>query len=331
MRLTLAVPELLALDRTALADMPALRTLAAFAGSPAVQRGSLDAMVAGAGTAAGPHGTAPLAALGAGLYPGDAHVLRADPVALVAGRNDVRLAGRIEDLSADDAAAMIALLNDHFRGDGLVFHAPRPDAWFVTARKPPAMTTTPLACVRDAIFPHLPRGEDAAQWQRWSSEMQMLLHEHPVNAARAVRGLPSVTGVWFADAGSLSDIPREPAIAVYAATGAAGDVARGIAMHRGADADAVPATFSAMRMAGDTMVVLDPVHDATMAHLRVRDWIAPALLALQRGRISALQVLADGHGIAAAWQAARPSLVARAMTRFSRRAFVPPARSEDDA
>ena len=240
MRLTLAVPELLALDPAALADMPALRTLAAFAGSPAVRAGGLDPMLAGTGAAAGTYGTAPLAALGAGFDPGDAHVLRADPVALVAGRNDVMLAGRIEDLSAVDAAAMISLLNDHFRSDGLVFHAPRPDAWFVTARRPPALTTTPLACVRGAIFPHLPRGEDAAQWQRWSSEMQMLLHEHPVNASRAARGLPMVTGIWFADGGRLADVPREPAVALYAASGAAGDVARGIALHRGVGADTVP-------------------------------------------------------------------------------------------
>ena len=328
MRLTLAVPELLALDHAALADMPALSTLAAFAGSPMLVAGGLDAALVPTGATAGT-GTAPLAALGAGFDPGAAYILRADPVALAAGRSDVVLEGRIEDLTAAEAAALISLLNDHFRGDGIVFHAPRPDAWFVTARGPPALTTSPLASVRGAIFPYLPTGEDAARWQRWSSEVQMLLHEHPLNAARAARGRQSVTGVWFADGGSLADLPRVPGIAVYAANGVAGDVARGIALHRGARADSVPQSFVALEPAHDAIVILDPVRNTTAAHELMRGWIDPALLALQRGKLATLLVLADGGGVAAAWRASRPSLATRARARYFRRAFVPPTTAED--
>lgn len=331
MRLTLAVPELLALDHAALADMPALSTLAAFAGSPVVLAGGLDAALVWMDAAAETSGTAPLAALGAGFDPGAAHVLRADPVALAAGLSDVVLEGRVEDLTVAEAAAMVSLLNDHFRDDGLVFHAPRADAWFVTARCPPALITSPLACVRGAIFPHLPTGEDAAQWQRWSSEVQMLLHEHPLNAARAARGLQPVTGVWFSDGGGLADLPRGPGTAVYAASGAAGDVARGIALHGSTRADSVPESLAALGFGRDAMVVLDPVTDVTDARVLMRGWIGPALLALGRGRLAALRVLADGDGIAAAWQAARPSLAARVRARYFRRPFVPPAVAEDSA
>jgi hypothetical protein len=331
MRLTLAVPELLALDHAALTDMPALSTLAAFAGAPIVLAGGLDAALVRTDAAAETSGTAPLAALGAGFDPGAAHVLRADPVALAAGRSDVTLAGRIEDLTAAEATAMVSLLNDHFRDDGLVFHAPRPDAWFVTARRPSALITSPLACVRGAILPHLPTGEDAGQWQRWSSEVQMLLHEHPLNAARAARGLQPVTGVWFAGGGSLADLPRDPGTAIYAANGAAGDVARGIALHGGTRAEPVPPSLAALGFAGDTMVVLDPVPDVTTARVLIQGWIGPALLALQRGKLASLRVLADGGGIAAAWQAARPSLAARMRARYFGRTFVPPATAEERA
>ena len=61
MRLTLAVPGLLALDPAVLAAVPSLSRLARYAGPPATRRGTLDALVvSGSGEGAG---AAPLAAL----------------------------------------------------------------------------------------------------------------------------------------------------------------------------------------------------------------------------------------------------------------------------
>src|SRR5690349_20543242 len=58
--------------------------------------------------------TAPLAALGAGLDVGDAYVLRTDPVTFVAGRDDVLVAGRVDDMTLAHATSLVDLLNRHF-------------------------------------------------------------------------------------------------------------------------------------------------------------------------------------------------------------------------
>jgi hypothetical protein len=330
MRLTLAVPRLLALDRAALSSLPALGALARWAGEPALTPGDIDVVLA-TDIPGAVLPVAPLAALGAGFDPGRAHVLRADPVSLVAGRNDVALAGRIDDLAADEASALIATLNAHFADDGLAFHAPRPDAWFVTVREPPALFTTPLACVRGALLRHLPTGDDAGRWRRWLSEMQMLLHEHPACRAREARGQSPVTGIWLSGGGALPAAAPGTAPVVFAGDGSAGDVVRGLARYFGGAPQSRPGTFASLPARGNAIVVLDEAIDHTAAAIIANAWIAPAVSALERGDVASLRLVADGLGVAALWQATRPSPVARLAGRFRRRAFVPPRPPEDDA
>jgi hypothetical protein len=326
MRLTLAVPELLAQDRDALAATRSLAALAQYSGAPMVRRGSLDDFLVT------PHGsaTAALAALGAGHDPMANYVLRADPVSLVAGRNDVALAARIGDLDVKECEAMVATLNAHFGSDGLVFHSPRTDAWFVEMEVAPDVATTPPSAVRGAIYPFLPTGTDAPKWRRWLSEMQMLLHEHPANAARAASGRVPVTGIWISGGGRLTDIPEAPSARMFAAIGAAGDVARGLAWRQGSVAPAPPPDFSALQQGADTVVVL-PCSDRGMVGAVDRLWLAPALAALERGVLDDLALLADGEGTAAAWRAARPAWTRRATAMFARRTFVAPIPDGDDA
>jgi hypothetical protein len=308
MRLTLAVPDLLALDRGAFAFAPALATLAHYANKPDTRCGTLDAFLLARAPEAEPIGAAPFAALGAGLDPGESYALRADPVSLVAGRNDVALATRIDDLSADEAGSLITTLNAHFGRDGLSFHAPRPDAWFILTDATPDVTTTPLAVVRGAIYRWLPVGADAARWRRWLSEMQMLLHEHAANAAREARGRVPVTGIWISDGGRLGRTPP------------------------GSDSEmfATPESFSALPPRTSAVVVVERVNSARVAQLQL-NWIGPAVAALARGDLESLSLLADGNGIAVAWHASRPGWRMRTSAKYATRPFMPPQREEDDA
>jgi hypothetical protein len=330
MRLTLAVPGLLALDAAALAAAPPLARLARYADPPATRRGDLDAFLASGSPDSATAGTAPLAALGAGLDPGTSYVLRADPVSLVAGRNDVALAARIDDLEGDEAAAMIATLNAHFVRDGLTFRAPRADAWFVLQEPAPDLTTTPLAAVRGAIYPWLPAGGDAAHWRRWLSEMQMLLHAHPANTAREASGRVPVTGVWISQGGHLAETPQDPAPSIFAPPGRAGDVARGIARLRHRDTAEPPQSFAELPLQDRATVVLGRDIAANASRL-LADWLGPAIVALERGVLASLSLLADGAGIAGAWHAVRPTWRARALARMAATPFAPPVRDEDDA
>ncbi len=323
MRLTLAVPDLLGLPPSALA-IPALAKLARYAPAAQRERAGLESSLLAAAGLAADTPIAPLAALGAGFDAGSSYVLRADPIALIAGRDDVLLTGRVDDLAPDEALALIAPLNRHFAPDGLAFHAPRPDAWFVTTRGTPAIATTPLGSVRGTIYPHLPRGDDATTWRRWLSEMQMLLHEHPVNAARERAGRQQVTGIWIADGGRIAAMQRDVDVTLFAATGTAGDVVRGLAWRRGMTTLSMPTDFASLAMAQDAVVVLARVAAPGDLERIAHAWIDPALTALERGALASMTLLAEGGGATFRWDAQRPSWLARVRRRFAAPSFSVP-------
>lgn len=55
-----------------------------------------------------------------------------------------------------------------------------------------------LALAQSDILEHfLPQGTDLKSWQTLLTELQMLLHSHPVNAARAQRGVPPINSFWL--------------------------------------------------------------------------------------------------------------------------------------
>jgi len=334
MKLTLIVPGLLARSAAAFAAVPAFARLARHATGPEVDpRGVAHATLAALGAAdAAP--VAALAALGAGADPGDDCVLFADPVTLVAGRDDVVLAGRVADLATDAAAALLAALNAHFAPDGLMFFAPRPDAWFVRMHTTADLTTTPLDRVLGApIYPHLPSGPDARTWQRWQSEAQMLLFAHPVNAERERRGAPPVSGLWFWGGGRRTDLVAPAAAVALAAAGPAGDLARGFARQVGQTDDRLPETFDAMlaqwTTATERVAVTAPVDDDAALTGFAQRWLAPAVAALERGPLAALDLLADGDGRAAQWRAQRPTRLARLAGAWRSARFALPERVDD--
>jgi hypothetical protein len=303
MRFSLVFPHATTVD--ALDAIPALARVAAYGSRDDVD--DADAAVARMLGAAGA-ATAPLAALGAGLDVGDAYVLRADPVTFVAGRDDVLVAGRVDDMSAEDAAALVDMLNRHFAGDGVTFHAPRADAWFATAREHVPVETDALR-PNEPIGPRLPRGEHAATWRRWLSEMQMLLHEHPVNQRREAAGRAPATGIWMSAGGRLPEAGVPPPASIYATPSRIADVAAGIARVAGLPVAAPAASFESLEGRGDALVVLAHFDEGV-----VRDWLEPALSALERGAIDRLVIVA-ANGRARRYESARPSWWRRMRTR----------------
>lgn len=330
MKLTLIVPGLLALPADALAATPALNDLARYAGSPALERDGLLPALAGAFGVSRDVPLAPLLASGAGMEPDDDYVLVADPVTLVAGRDDVVLAGKVADLDRDATASLIGALNGHFTDDALSFAAPRPDAWFLRTARDVALVTTPTRVVLGrGIFAHLPRGPEGKIWQRWQTEIQMLLFEHDVNAARERRGLSPVTGVWLWGGGRLPAVATPDPVDVFAAEGGSSDLARGLARAAGQAAHRVPAAFGSMRArttpeSPNALVTLPEVTSDYALLQFAADWVAPAVAALERGGIDALAIIADGGGTSARWTALRPSPFRRFAARLRPQPFAAP-------
>ena len=160
------------------------------------------------GVSADERGEWPLAALTrqADGLPGAAgdYWLRADPVHLALQRDKV-LALPAGAITREEAAAWTAALNAHLAAEGVSLFTPQPQRGYLRTRQPPGILTVPLSQVlgRD-IRQHQPQGEQARYWQRLSNEIQMVLHAHPLNAAREARGQLPVNALWLWGAGQAA-------------------------------------------------------------------------------------------------------------------------------
>jgi hypothetical protein len=234
-----------------------------------------------------PHGipVAPYTLLADGGAPGEYFWMRADPVHLSVGLDSLVFGKSALDLSRPEADGLIEALNRHF-GDALAFQAPRPERWYVRLQAAPELDTTPPSAARgSAIGDKLPSGAGATHFRALMNEAQMLLHEHPVNAAREARGAPPVNSVWFWGGGFL----EAPAARPYSVVLAANPLARGLARAAGIPERSVPRDAATMLAGlpseGRALAVLDSGN----ADLE-REWFEPLLAALRGERIGMLSL-----------------------------------------
>ncbi len=302
MQLTLVLPNLLdiAPAALALADAPALSCFLATTKSPDARS---DALLAIACEAVGlakqdDWPVAPWLARAAGIDAGTRYWLRAEPVTLDVGRDEVRLASVVHDLDADDSAALLSSLRSHFASDGIEFVEHGPGRWWIALDAPQQMASSaPDAAFGNLLAARLPRGVDAARWRRWQSEIQMLLFEHPVNRSREKKGLPPVNYLWVWGGGTLrpGDVTRLPAIVtpVFTRTPWVGDLARAT----GATVADPPGSWAALRIAPATsaLVWLDEFGPGALNEQLAEfdlEWAAPLRRAVDHGEVALLLVVA---------------------------------------
>ncbi len=194
----------------------------------------------------------------AGLLHQAPHWLCADPIHLHVEGDALLLLERYSfSLSETESTALVDTLNQYFLEDGLRFYALSPDVWLVGLNEAPRIITThPLTRVGRTIDGYLPQGEDAKRWRSRFNEVQMLLHEHPVNQLREKRRERVISGVWFWDTPS----------AVHAA--------------RVIDTLRAPSAYGDAEAWQDAALVLD------------RDTIRPLLEELRAGKLKTITLIA---------------------------------------
>lgn len=144
--------------------------------------------------------SAPVCALGQGSEQTGGDWLHAEPIHLVAGLNEVTLVPLQPDsrLTADERDALTPTLQAHVAAEDWSLRPLGNDAWLVGTAGNFAVSTVTAEFARRADWTvALPHGPGAGRVRRVMTEMQMLLHEHPVNEARAARGLPVVNSLWL--------------------------------------------------------------------------------------------------------------------------------------
>ena len=338
-RMRFIVPHLFPPDRLrdAAADglrLPALETLRARGRMQAGAPRSLESVL-GELFGLGMDDDAPLAPCllkGAGVEPGDAWWLRVDPVHLQVRRDRlVPIMGAALEVQGMEAEALRASLAQHFGPAFSLLGTPEGD-WY-WRRSTPLGLDMPPPSVAAGRAVAVRRGGAALEWQKLVNEIQMLLHDHPINQARDAAGQPAINSLWAWGEGRWT-APRAGAAAVYADHPLARQLARGL----GTACAAQPAHWD-RSLPQSAVLVLDALLEpgqyddawAWRAALQglERDWFVPLLRARKSFSLEDPQSGGTLH-----WRPAMAWRVWRRPVPLARRAAPPrcpaPAPAEDE-
>jgi hypothetical protein len=316
--LHLLIPALLPPLRQHGADL--LQDMALQALSCLVARGTLAAEPSESAEAwlarrFGVSGSAPYCLEAEGRPPAADYWLHADPVHFDLQRHGLTLAdAALFSVSREEADTLTTDLSAHFTADGLVFSAPTPERWYATSRHP-LPDVRPLAEARGGPVEANPfRGADD-RWPRLWSELQMFLHQHPVNARREDRGEPAINSLWLWGGGRAAEKPTSPYTAVHATH----LQARGLQSLAGGRHAPLPSSaFHLPAGDGTALVVLDtlrlPAAYGDLAAWRdslqklERDWLLPLRQRLGQGELASLELFLPALGGGLALQTRRRDL-----------------------
>jgi hypothetical protein len=216
--------------------------------------------------------------------------LRAQPIHFAAGLDrltTVPLRGAAR-MTVAERAALSHTLVDHLQSTGIQLHEGAEGEWLLCSEEPlQVQTVTPEFAAANPHAEILPRGRDAGGLRRLMTEMQMLLHEHPVNTQRQARGLPALNAIWVHGEGILSDVKARSLPA------ACGDdvYLRGIYRLHDQPVKEQPVDAASLlaQVAGPTVAIIDA---PDLEQLEAK-WLAPLSRALLSSAITKLTLLFD--------------------------------------
>ncbi|MBX5463797.1 MAG: hypothetical protein IRZ28_22255 [Steroidobacteraceae bacterium] len=260
----------------------------------------------------------------------------ATPVHFIAGLSSVHLDVRgLLQVEADVRQSLASEFNSLFADSGYSLEALPSSGFLLTS--PPiegVLTSDPARVLGASINEALPSASQAPALRRLSAEVEMWLHEHPVNQRRVEQGRLPITALWFWGGGtapaqrngraeaeivSTHVADTVPASAVRGAAALASTAAPAPGMAFGLDpyldglwrtfggrAHAMPTHFEdALAHSGRRAVFVIELSQAFDQNRRwgIRDalmdadqrWIMRALAALRRGDVSRVTVIANDH------------------------------------
>ena len=154
--------------------------------------------------------SAPVSAIGAGLAPRDGTWLHAQFLHIAAGLDHLVLVPLRAEQALDEASLtqLHAALAAHVQDDGYDWLSAGSAHFLHTAAQLRIDTCAPDIASRMPMVEAMPRGNDGARLRRLMTELQMQLHEHPLNQRRERSGLLPANGVWLWGSGSVPAPPR---------------------------------------------------------------------------------------------------------------------------
>ena len=219
------------------------------------------------------------------------HWWLATPVHLEPDLTCVRMGARPVELDDEEWRCIGTEFNRLFGKDGFQLRVTARAVALLAASAPiDAVTTDPARVLGQNIEPSLPSGAAGALLRRMMTGIQMWLHEHPVNLARARRGLPAANALWVWGGGQLPALPAPVELPRLLGPDL---FLQGLWRILQGEIEAPSASLESAVTRGDCMVVALSALEPARAPAEVltdmdRDWLAPALRALRTGRIASL-------------------------------------------
>lgn len=241
--------------------------------------------------------TIPVAALRHFCHAEDARTgvwLCADPAWVRSEATGARLmACPLTDVTAAEAEALAAALRPLFGDAGAPLSVDAPSEWcaHVADAAPAARFVDPARALGVDLLACLPEGAAGRAWRRLFNEAQVMLHAHPVNAAREVAGKHPVNALWLWGAGALP-AGVETGLQLVASVD---DAVRGLAKMGGAvRVEPLPEALESAGGVGAALLDLDIAGQPFDA----AQWLVPFRRWLREGRFDALELaFASGERI----------------------------------
>ena len=137
----------------------------------------------------------------------------------------------------------------------------------------------------------MPGGSAGPKLRRLMTELQMLLHEHPVNLRRQARGAAPINALWLWGAGQLDLVSMQYAQKLFGD----GDYVRGLCEHLQLSCAPAPLTVDSLLRdaAAQTVAVLHVVGERAALRDVDSHWLQPLAHATRRGQIKKLELCMD--------------------------------------
>ena len=227
-----------------------------------------------------------------GLDAGSHHWLHADAIHLAASLNEVTLVplrGEVA-LTSDELATMTPMLSDHLAPSELTIRRTTASGWLIESLCDWSVETVVAEFAQEHDWNEvLPQGRDAGPMRRLMTELQMLLHEHPVNQRRLARGIPAANAIWFWGHGAIAQPSQAPRPAVCIGRS---DYFRGLCRLQGwvHSNDISPEML--IELCSANARVVGVVEANSLVALEAQ-WLTPLVKALNQGHFARLQLSLD--------------------------------------
>jgi hypothetical protein len=155
--------------------------------------------------------------------------LRADPVTMSADMARVFMTQfGFADLDPFERNEIEDCILGVLREEGIDLHADHPERWCIPLEKPLDFAFTPLdRALGMDVADALPEHPEARYWRRILNEIQVALHNAPVNIRRRAAGRHEINSVWFWGGGFIPDTAPHNALRTVCSDQ---PVARGLAI-----------------------------------------------------------------------------------------------------